>query len=190
MDFMMTNGEMIRHLLCTIYGNEWESKSTASTPKRFIKYLEEFNQDIEPKLKDIFGTTFDIDAGFAPMLVQKNIPFRMVCEHHLLPAMGTCHIGIVPGNETLGLSKFTRLVDAVCTERPSLQEHITTRIGDLLEEYLNPKGIMVVTNSVHGCMAVRGVNRSNIPTIVSEVRGVFKEVTSARAEFLSLIRSQ
>lgn len=159
--------------------------STEDTPARFAKYLAEFCQPID--IDSIFKT-FDIVNGYHSMVIQTNIPFRMCCEHHLLPAVGRASLGYVPNEKVIGLSKLCRLVDAVGVERPSLQEKIADRVVALLDLHLKPKGVMLVIKAEHGCMACRGVTKPNVPTITSNVHGIFRDVVSARQEFLSLIQ--
>ncbi|KKM88545.1 hypothetical protein LCGC14_1257640 [marine sediment metagenome] len=158
------------------------------TPRRFVDYLLEFAQPL--RIKEVLGNGFDVDStGSHSMVVQTNIPFRMICEHHLLPAIGRAALGYVPNATVVGLSKLTRLVQAVGTERPSIQEAICDRIANLLDEHLEPKGAIVVLRAEHTCMACRGVNAPGIFTTTSAVRGVFRDVPQARSEFFSLIRA-
>lgn len=164
----------------------WEKDpSTQDTAKRFIKYLAEYRQPFDTE--KVFGSTFICEEEFPQMVVQTPIPFRGMCEHHLLPMTGTAALGYVPKNKVLGLSKLTRLVDAVGVERPSLQEHIGNRIVDLMQEHLKPMGVMLVIKSKHGCMSCRGVQAPDTHTISSIVTGVFKEKVEARQEFLALV---
>jgi len=163
-----------------------ENPSTENTATRFMKYLAEFTQPID--MDKIFGSTFEDPADHPPMIIQHPIPFRMVCEHHLLPAVGVAALGYVPHKRVLGLSKLTRLVDAVGVEQPSLQEHRANRIMDLMNQHLEPKGVMLVIKSQHGCMACRGVNVRGVDTTTSHVSGVFRDNPTARAEFLALIQ--
>ncbi len=179
-------------LMVKVFGSDWEEDpSLRETPDRFIRYLEEFS--IKPDYKEILGNGFA--NGDSPhkdsingMVVQSNIPFRMVCEHHLLPAWGTASIGYIPHHKVVGLSKLTRLVQAVGTKRPSLQELICEEITDVLHKGVDAKGTIVVVSAQHSCMACRGVNAPNVPTITSCVRGVLRDVPQARQEFFELIR--
>jgi GTP cyclohydrolase I len=161
-----------------------ECPSTEETHRRFAKYLAEFRQPIP--ISSIFKV-FDKPNGHDSMVIQTNIPFRMCCEHHLLPAVGTASLGYIPNERVIGLSKLCRLVDAVGVESPSLQEKIADRIVDLLARHLKPKGIMLVIKSEHSCMSCRGVTKPNVPTITSSIHGIFRDVTSARQEMLALI---
>ena len=157
------------------------------TPGRFIRYLAEFNKPYRPQ--DILGDLFDGPnaEGIHGLIIQNGIPFRMVCEHHLLPAIGRCHLGYVPNGHVVGLSKLARLVDAVGTSRPGMQELFCEEIANTLETYIKPKGVMCVISSIHSCMACRGVNVPDVSTTTSCIRGIFRDVASAREEFLALI---
>lgn len=165
-------------------GNE---HGTKETPLRVAKMLQEFTKPFDARsiLKD-FEHVGHGKNGYSGMVVQSRIPFSMLCEHHLLPAIGEADLGYVPGDRVLGLSKLTRLVDAIGHERPSLQEAICDRITDTLEHFLKPKGVMCVITAEHGCMACRGVKAPGVFTTTSSLRGVFREVPQARAEFFSL----
>ena len=157
------------------------------TPRRVVGYLEEFSQPQSIEL--ILGDGFDAPDTHN-MVAQSNIPFRMACEHHLLPAMGTASIGYVPGKRVVGLSKLTRVVQAIGTSRPSLQEKITDEIAQVLADHLEPKGVIVVTRAEHACMACRGVNSPGVITTVSSIKGIFIHVPAARQEFFRLIGGQ
>ena len=173
--------------LMDLYRPGWHNDpSTEETHMRFVKYLLEFNQPFP--MEKVFGSTFQVQKGHHSMVIQRKIPFRMICEHHLLPAMGEAFLGYVPADRVLGLSKLTRLVQAVGVGMPSLQEHIADRICDLMDDHLRPKGTMLVIRAEHGCMACRGVNSPGVDTVTSVVRGVFRDNHVAREEFLSLIK--
>jgi GTP cyclohydrolase I len=164
-----------------------ETDGTRDTPYRFIKYMKEFCNP--QNLSDLMGEGFD-DAGAdgaSGIVVQSRIPFRMCCEHHLLPAFGHAAIGYVPHHKVCGLSKLARLVDAVGTATPSMQENITRQIAVCMQEKLEPAGVIVVTRAVHSCMCVRGVKTPAVPTTVSVIKGVFRDAPAARSEFFSLI---
>lgn len=166
------------------FGWDMDNPSLEGTPHRFIKYLKEFHNPLD--LQEVLGKAFDSDD--AAMVIQCNIPFRMVCEHHLLPALGYAWLGYIPSGKVVGLSKLTRLVQAVGVMKPSLQEHIAHKIANALEEFLKPKGVMLVIRSEHTCMACRGVNVAGVPTVTSSTKGVFLTDPAARAEFLALMK--
>ncbi len=162
-----------------------ENPSTKDTAKRFVKYLNEYDQPII--ISDIFKD-FVLPEDSTPCLItQVPIPFRMICEHHLLPATGTAALCYIPKKKVLGLSKLSRLVDAVGTEKPTLQEYAADRILKLMNEHLEPQGVMVVIKATHGCMSCRGVNKPGVHTITSSVAGVFETNHSARMEAMSLV---
>jgi len=172
-------------------GFDMTDENHVSTPGRFIGYLQEYLQPFDPKevLKvDFSNHHHREDQGYRGMVVQHNIPFRTICPHHLLPVNGVCHIGYIPARKLVGLSKLTRLVDAVGHEAPRMQETITDMIADLLSKHLEAKGVVVVTTSDHGCMTGRGVKVHDTPTTMSTVRGLFRDVTIARQEFFDLLK--
>lgn len=162
------------------------------TPERFVKYLLEYRRPFDPSkvLKVGFTSTHSKEQGLKGMVVQSNIPFRTICPHHLLPVLGRCHIGYIPSTRLVGISKLTRIVDAVGHQMPRMQETITDILADILEESLKAKGVMVVIIGDHGCMTGRGVQVHSTPTSTSTLRGLFRDVPSAKDEFFELIRMQ
>lgn len=161
-----------------------DEREQAETPKRFLKYLQEFNHGKD--LKASLGTPFDNEGKIDQMVVQTQIPFRGVCSHHLLPMFGEASIGYLPNKKIVGLSKLARLVDAAGTRKPSLQEVISNDIADTLES-LEPKGVIVVIRALHTCMAVRGVV-AEARTTTSTARGAFLLNPQARQEFFELCK--
>lgn len=156
----------------------------ADTPKRVLKYMREFRQPLDADA--ILGKTFD-NPGYKGMVVQSRIPFKGMCEHHLAPIMGYAAVGYIPEDRVVGLSKIARLVMGVGRERPSLQEAHTQRIANLINEHLKPKGVIVVIEAEHGCMACRGVSISGVITSTSAMHGIYRDVPAARDEFFTLI---
>lgn len=156
------------------------------TPLRVAKFLMEYRRPFDAY--KILGNGFEAPKDHAGMVIQSNIPFRMLCEHHLLPALGKAAIGYVPGKKIVGLSKMARLVEAVGCERPSLQEIICERIANIMSEHIEPKGVIVTIKAEHSCMACRGVATPGVMTTTSSVKGVFRDVPAARQEFFNLIK--
>ena len=154
------------------------------TPARFIKYLDEFCQPLD--LHKIFGSTFENRTVNESIIIQTNIPFRMICSHHLLPALGRASVAYIPNQKVIGLSKLTRLVQGVGVEAPSLQEEVTGRIAYLLWNNLDAKGAIVNISAEHTCMASRGVNRDRVQTVTREARGIFTASAELRKEFYTL----
>lgn len=170
--------------ILTAFGWDMTNPSIENTPMRFLKYLAEFHKPFD--LEDVLGTPFK--SPDTSMVIQDGIPFRMICEHHLLPAIGHATVGYIPSGNVVGLSKLTRLVQAVGTMKPSLQEHINDTIAEMLDSALAPKGVMVVIEAEHGCMACRGVNAPGVITRTSSTRGVFLADGDARHEFLMIAK--
>lgn len=180
------NDAIEKHLkeILILLGRNPDEEGLQETPKRVRQYFQEFHTAFNPKA--LLGTTFDAE-GNQSMVVQSRIPFRMACEHHLLPAWGHAAIGYIPNERVIGLSKLARLVDAVGIERPSIQEGITERIAKHLSTFLKPLGTIVTISAEHSCMACRGVNTPGVVTTTCSIHGVFRDVPSARAEFFSLV---
>lgn len=161
------------------------------TPTRFVQHLTEYHQGTAA-IDAIMEKSFDFMhkvSGYAGMLVQKQIPFNTICPHHLLPVTGTCALGYIPNDRLIGLSKLARLVKAVGQSKPLMQETCTDLIADYMEQNLRPKGVIVVISATHGCMQGRGIRTPHTPTITSTVRGLFRDVPSARQEFFELCKS-
>ena len=171
--------------LLRVLGVDLEDENFEDTPRRLVSYLEEFMQGGDPT--EVLRTGFSIDNETSGMVIEKDIPFRGMCAHHLAVFYGKVHIGYIPNGRVVGLSKLCRLVELVGTKAPSLQEFITDEIADSIKEVLEPRGVIVVASAVHTCMSCRGVRAMGVETITSAVRGVFRDVPAARQEFLSLI---
>ena len=161
------------------------------TPKRWLAYLHHYTQPYDPA-KDL-EVTFPPQSGdkFAnAMIVQVGIPYRAVCAHHLLPVLGTAHVGYIPETSVVGLSKLTRLVHGITHMMPSLQEDVCDAITATLMHYLKPLGAMCVIHAEHGCMSARGVEEASgcISTATASVKGVFAVQPETRQEFYDLIK--
>ncbi len=157
-----------------------EREGLKDTPRRYVAFLNEFLKP--PKFK---FTTFDAE-GYDQMIIETNIPFYSLCEHHLAPFFGTASIAYVPSEKIVGLSKLARVLD-MFARRFQNQERLTKQTAEFLQEKLNPKGVAVAVRAQHLCMAMRGVKKHDTWTITSEVKGVFLDNPAARQEFLSLI---
>lgn len=155
------------------------------TPRRVVDMLLEFNQELS--LAAILKEGFEMPReGAGGMIIQRHIPFRGLCAHHWAPFFGQATLGYIPGKRMVGLSKLARLVQAAGTQRPSTQEVITNVIANILDQVMEPLGVMVVTTASHTCMAVRGINTPGAVTTVSALRGAFVHVPAARQEFLAI----
>ncbi|MBA3233457.1 MAG: GTP cyclohydrolase I FolE [Propionibacteriales bacterium] len=158
-----------------------DSESMSGTPRRMAKaYAEMFDP------RPFVFTTFPNDEDYDELVVSRSIPFRSVCEHHLLPFVGVAHIGYLPGRRILGLSKLARVVEHF-SSRPQVQERLTRQVADYLDQQLSPSGVGVVIEAEHSCMSLRGVQASGVRTITSSLHGVLRSDSRCRQEFLALI---
>ncbi|MEV8566189.1 GTP cyclohydrolase I FolE [Streptomyces sp. NPDC051322] len=163
-------------------GIRTDTESTQGTPGRMARaYAELFS----PRAFDL--TTFPNDEGYDELVLARSIPFRSVCEHHLLPFVGTAHVGYLPGQRILGLSKLARVVEHFAC-RPQVQERLTKQIGDWLQLHLDPKGVGVVIEAEHTCMTLRGVQATGSTTVTSTLLGLLRRDQRSRSEFLALTR--
>ncbi|MEX2627772.1 MAG: GTP cyclohydrolase I FolE, partial [Ilumatobacteraceae bacterium] len=133
-------------------------------------------------------TTFPNDAGYDELVLVSDIPFTSLCEHHLLPFRGTAHVGYLPGERIVGLSKLARLVESFA-RRPQVQERMTAQIADWIQDQLEPRGVGVVLEAEHLCMSIRGVRAEGARTVTSTLYGLLRDRPAARQEFLELTRS-
>ena len=160
-----------------------------NTPTRWLSYLAHYCTPFDPK--QVLGVTFPLEGAEnkyeRAMVIQTGIPYRAICAHHLVPVLGTAHIGYIPNERVVGLSKLARLLYGVSHTKPSLQEDVGNSVVDALMNHLEPLGAMCVITAEHGCMSARGVEEASgcIDTITSHVRGVFAE-PAVRMEFLAL----
>jgi GTP cyclohydrolase I len=136
--------------------------------------------------RDYLSRTFDEVAGYDEMVVLRDIGFESHCEHHLAPIIGRAHIGYLPRNRVVGISKLARLVD-VYARRLQTQEKMTAEIASCLDSVLKPFGVAVVIEAAHQCMTTRGVHKSSVTMVTSQMLGVFRKRVETRQEFLSAI---
>jgi len=158
-------------------------KKTPSRVSEALTFLTRgYRMDPEKVINDALFT-----EEYEEMIVQKDIDFFSLCEHHLVPFFGKCHIAYVPDQKVLGLSKLPRLVDAFA-RRLQVQERLTTQIADALQLHLKPRGVACVMEAQHLCMMMRGVQKQNTRAITSSMLGAFRTSEKTRMEFLTLIR--
>jgi GTP cyclohydrolase I len=130
-------------------------------------------------------TTFPNDEGYDELVLARSIPVHSVCAHHLLPFVGVAHVGYLPGQRILGLSKLARVVETFA-RRPQVQERLTQQVADWLQEQLSPRGVGVVIEAEHLCMSLRGIRAAGSVTTTSALKGRVREDPATRAEFLAL----
>ncbi len=166
-------------------GEDPRRNGLLKTPDRVEKMLrfmtQGYQQDVDHLLN---GALFPID--YDEMVIVKDIDFFSLCEHHLLPFFGKCHVGYIPNKKVVGLSKIPRIVDAF-SRRLQVQEHLTVQIAETLMKKLNAQGVGVVMEARHLCMMMRGVEKQNTIAVTSSMLGVFRTQQQTREEFLRLI---
>jgi len=177
--------DLIESLLADL-GEDPSRQGLKATPSRVSRALRELTDGYGISAADIIaGAVFDQD--YDEMVLVKDIPFYSLCEHHMLPFFGSCHVGYLPKGKVVGLSKIPRIVGAFA-HRLQLQERLTREIAEALNEAVAPKGVGVVVEARHLCMEMRGVQKPGGPLITSCMLGTFRKDARTRAEFLYLIR--
>ena len=164
-------------------GLDLADESLRSTPGRMARAYAEFFTTPPFEM-----TTFPNDERYDELVLARNIPVRAVCEHHLLPFVGVAHVGYLPGDRIVGLSKLARVVTHWAA-RPQVQERLTKQIAASLDEELDPKGVGVVIEAEHTCMTLRGIRAGGSSTVTSTLLGRLRDDARSRQEFLSLTRS-
>src|SRR5437868_2948387 len=176
--------DLIRELLAEL-GEDPGREGLRDTPKRVekaMKFLTSgYDADIDEVLNDAL---FSVD--YNEMVIVKDIDFYSLCEHHLLPFFGKCHVAYIPRTRVIGLSKIPRLVD-VFARRLQIQERMTNQIAQVILEKIEPRGVAVVCEGTHLCMSMRGVEKQNSYAVTSAMLGIFRENARTRMEFLELI---
>lgn len=161
-------------------GVSLESESLRGTPGRMARgYAELFT----PRAFDL--TTFPNDESYDELVISRDLPIRSVCEHHMLPFAGIAHIGYLPGDRIIGLSKLARVAEHFAC-RPQVQERLTKQIADWLAEQLQPRGVGVVIEAEHSCMTLRGVQAAGSRTVTSALLGTLRDDARSRQEFFAL----
>jgi GTP cyclohydrolase I len=183
-DVDLESAEDAARLLLGALGLDLTDESLVRTPRRMARALAEMTSAPEFEL-----TTFPNDGGYDEMVLVENIPVRSLCEHHMLPFVGVAHVGYLPGERILGLSKFARMVE-FHSRRPQTQERLTKQIADHLGELLEPQGVGVVVEAEHTCMSIRGARAQGARTVTSALHGRFREDPASRAEFLALAKGR
>jgi GTP cyclohydrolase I len=175
----------VREIL-TALGEDPDRDGLRKTPARVARAYAELFAGLRVDPTDVLTTTFE--ACHEELVVVRDIEVFSLCEHHLLPFHGVAHVGYIPGvhGRITGLSKLARLVD-VYSRRPQVQERLTSQVADLLQSRLEPRGVIVVLDCEHMCIAMRGIQKTGARTITSSVRGLLQSDSKSRAEAMSLI---
>ena len=177
--------DIIRKLLVEL-GEDPDREGLKNTPRRVDKAMRfltsGYQADVDAVINDALFT-----VDYNEMVIVKDIDFYSLCEHHLLPFFGKCHVAYIPKGKVIGLSKIPRLVD-VFARRLQLQERLTSQIAETIREKIQPMGVAVVCEGTHLCMSMRGVEKQNSFAVTSAMHGIFRDNARTRMEFLELIR--
>jgi GTP cyclohydrolase I len=174
--------EHIRNLIKHI-GEDPERQGLAKTPTRATLAIQYLTQGYQQDIQKIVNEAI-FDEQYDDMITVKDIEFYSLCEHHILPFFGKCHVGYLPNKKIIGLSKIPRLVDAFA-RRLQIQERLTYQIAQIVNEVLSPRGVAVVMEAQHMCMMIRGVEKQHSSTITNVMLGAFREDNATRAEFMN-----
>jgi GTP cyclohydrolase I len=175
--------ERAAHDLLDALGVDLTDESVRDTPRRIARMYDEL---LTPR--PFNPTTFPNDGDYDELVVATGIPFHSLCEHHLLPFVGVAHVGYLPGERIIGLSKLARVVD-LFARNLQVQERLTTQVAGWLDDHLQPKGVGVVLEAEHLCMSLRGVRAAGARTVTSALHGRLRDDPRSRQEFLALTRT-
>lgn len=179
--------DLITRLLEAV-GEDPTREGLVKTPDRVARSMEYLTSGYRTNIDDVLnGALFTVD--YNEMVIVRDIDFYSLCEHHLLPFFGKCHVAYIPNGKVIGLSKVPRLVD-MFARRLQLQERMTNQIAETIRETIQPLGVAVVCEGTHLCMAMRGVEKQQSTTVTSAMLGAFRNDARTRGEFLQLIKTR
>jgi GTP cyclohydrolase IA len=167
-------------------GDDPAREGLRDTPKRVVSAYQDWFSGYASDPAEYLRRTFEEVGGYDEMVVLRDIAFESHCEHHLAPIIGRVHVGYLPSNKVVGISKLARVVDGYA-RRLQVQEKLTAQIAGCIDEVLHPRGVGVVVDAVHQCMTTRGVHKRGVSMITSRMTGTFREDARTRAEFLQFI---
>lgn len=176
----------IRTLLLWV-GEDPNREGLVDTPKRVAKAYHELFSGYNKSVEKILGMVFEEVSGYNEAIIIKNIPFYSHCEHHMIPIVGKVHIGYLPNTKVVGLSKIARVVD-IFSRRLQTQESMTAQITHALAEHLKPRGVAVLIEAEHMCMAMRGIQKQGSTTVTTSFHGCYEKDQSAQANFMMMIQ--
>jgi len=169
-------------------GDDPEREGLLDTPARVAKAYRELFSGYDLAAEDVLGRTFEEVAGYDDMVLVKDIPFFSHCEHHMVPIIGKAHVAYLPKGRVLGLSKIARVVE-IYGRRLQTQETMTAQIAKAIDETLNPRGVAVMIEAEHMCMAMRGIQKQGSTTLTTTFTGTFKTEPAEQVRFMTMIRS-
>ncbi|MBN8958995.1 MAG: GTP cyclohydrolase I FolE [Rhizobiales bacterium] len=167
-------------------GDDPDREGLRATPSRVVRAFEEWFAGYRQDPHEFLNRTFSEVGGYDEMVVLRNIRFESHCEHHIAPIIGRVHIGYLPTNRVVGISKLARLIE-VYAKRLQIQERLTAEIAHALNDVLRPQGVGVIVEASHECMTTRGVHKTDVTMVTSEMLGVFRTNSETRNEFLAAI---
>jgi GTP cyclohydrolase I len=179
--------DLITRLLEAV-GEDPAREGLVKTPERVARSMEYLTSGYRANIDDVLnGALFTVECN--EMVIVRDIDFYSLCEHHLLPFFGKCHVAYIPNGKVIGLSKVPRLVD-MFARRLQLQERMTNQIAETIRDTIQPLGVAVVCEGTHLCMAMRGVEKQQSTTVTSAMLGAFRDDARTRGEFLQLIKTR
>ena len=167
-------------------GDDPEREGLIDTPKRVALAYEEWFRGYEEDPVKFLQRTFEEVEGYDELIVLRDITFESHCEHHMAPIIGVAHVGYLPDRKVVGISKLARVVETFA-RRLQVQEKLTAQIANCIESVLKPRGVGVVIDAVHQCMTTRGIHKSGVSMVTSQMLGSFRKDARTRAEFLQMI---
>ncbi len=167
-------------------GDDPDREGLVGTPARVVRAYEEFFAGYHEDPVTILGKTFEETDAYDEMVLLRDIRLESHCEHHIVPIIGKVHIGYLPSDRVVGISKLARLVE-VFARRMQIQETLTAQIADTIQDVLKPKGVGVVIEAAHQCMTTRGIKKPGVSMVTSRMRGCFRDDASTRREFFAMI---
>ena len=177
--------EAVRTLLLWA-GEDPHREGLIDTPRRVVSAYEDWFGGYKEDPVRFLKRTFEEVEGYDEMIVLRDIAFESHCEHHMAPIIGCAHVGYLPNNKVVGISKLARVVEAFA-RRFQVQEKMTAQIANCIWDVLNPKGVGVVIEATHQCMTTRGIHKSDVSMVTSQMLGLFRKDARTRAEFLGMI---
>ena len=179
--------EAVRTLICWT-GDDPDREGLIETPKRVVKAYEEFFEGYDMDPEEVLQKTFEEVQGYDDAVIVRNIRVESHCEHHIVPIIGVAHVGYIPNNRVVGISKLARVIE-IFGKRLQTQETMTAQIADTIQKVLEPKGVAVVVDASHQCMTTRCIHKTESSTITSRMLGAFRDNPETRSEFMNLINS-
>ncbi len=167
-------------------GDDPSREGLAGTPDRVVRSYQEFFAGYRDDPVTILERTFEEVEGYDEMVVLRNIRFESHCEHHMAPIIGVAHVGYLPNQRVVGISKLARIVETYA-KRLQIQEKMTAQIANAIDEVLRPQGVGVVIKAAHQCMTTRGVHKPGVDMVTSRMLGSFRKDASTRREFMSIL---